>query len=306
MKNDFVNCRTLKKEVVLSGIGVHTGLNSNVRLIPSTEKGIYFKLHKDGEAFILDLSSKNVKDAMNQVTIGNDIVSIKLVEHLLSAFHGLGITNCIVESFSSELPGMDGSSYPFVNAIKDCGIVDLDETLNIFKLPFPVWVGDEDSYLLSIPNDELIIDYTHKSKYKAIGEQSFCLTLNEENYIKEISKARTFGFIEDHEKLLNRGICKGSSFDNTLVMSRDKILSPDLRFINEPARHKILDIIGDLYILSVPIKAKIIAKNSSHRLDIELVKKLEKIREVNSFTETEISRQFDIFKNTEFIKKIFC
>ncbi len=305
MEKLFEKQKTLNKSISIKGKGIHTGKSCSVRLIPSYDFGIVIKLNRNNRSFIFKICPDNVLDTKNQVSIGTRKYHLKLVEHILSSFHAIGITNCIIETDSDEIPGMDGSSYQFIKKILSVGIKTLDKTYEIINIPYPIWEVDNNNIIIILPDDYFSINCTVFSPYKSIATQSFNSIINENVYISEISKARTFGFIEDYEKLVSRGLCLGSSFDNTLALSKNKILSYEKRYNNEVVRHKVLDIIGDLYLLNRKINGKIIAYNSNHTLDFNLVKKIDLLINKSSPSKEEIKKQYEKFDTLVFSKKIF-
>jgi len=163
-------------------------------------------------------------------------------------------------------------------------------------LPYPIWEVNEDAHFIVLPSEEeLSINCSISYPYPSIGIQTFYSKITPDIYINEISKARTFGFIEDHEKLKKRGVCLGSSFDNTLALSKEKVLSPELRYENEVIRHKALDIIGELYLLNTPIKGNIIANKSNHTMDFKAIYKIFSILKNQKPSKEEIKEQYKKF-----------
>lgn len=303
METLLENHRTVKKEITIKGTGIHSGKMCSVTLKPAkSNTGIIVKLNRNNNTIYFKICPGNVVDWRNQIAIGSNDYKLMLVEHLLSAFHGLGITDCIIETNSYEVPGMDGSSYIFVDAIMNTGIQIQNEKYEVFKLPYPIWVVDKDRYFIILPSTEFSINCMVSFPYPSVGRQSYYSKITSDIYIKEISKARTFGFIEDHEKLKARGVCLGSSFENTLALSRERVLSAELRYKNEVARHKVLDIIGDLYLLTTPIKGQVIANKSNHELDYMAIKKLESVLNNHKPSKEEIKeqyRKFDVIMSTK-------
>lgn len=289
--------RTIKKKIVMEGIGIHTGKHCSVTLKPAKEDtGLIFIINGDDEKkFLFKVCPENVVDTTNQISLGNGPYRILLVEHLLSALHGMNITNCIIETGSPEVPGMDGSAYDFVKAIADIGVVEQNKKQEVLCIPYPVWFVEEGRHLIALPDDtDFSINCTVSFPYPSIGTQNYHFSANKTDYAEDISKARTFGFIEDHQKLKDRGICLGSSFDNTLALSRDRILSAEVRYENEVARHKVLDIIGDMYLLGMPIRGYISANKSNHLLDYKVITKLSEIL-LNRPSQKEIKEQYNKF-----------
>ncbi len=297
--------KTIKKRISISGKGIHTGKICSISLIPSNDFGIVIKVNKKDKSFIFKLCPDNVLDTKNQVSIGTNKYNVKLVEHILSAFHGLGITNCIIETESDEVPGMDGSSYPFIQKILNVGIKVLESKYEKINIPYPIWEINDKNIIIILPDKYFSINCTIFSSYKSIGTQSYNSIITQNLYTSEISKARTYGFIEDYEKLLNRGLCLGSSFNNTLALSKNKVLSYEKRYNNEMVRHKVLDIMGDLFLLNKKINGKVIAFNSNHTIDYKLVKKIDGIINNSSPSKEEIKEQYEKFDTLVFFKKIF-
>lgn len=293
--------KTIKENIKFEGIGIHTGKRCNVVLKPSLNHGIIFKLLRNNKEIILNLCPENVISTKNQIVLGNSKANIMLVEHLLSALNGLGITNCIIESNSPEIPGMDGSAFPFVEKILNTGIIELGYEYEYLELPYPIWVIDGDRHFIMIPSDKLSINCMISYPYPSIGKQSFYSVIDQDDqdvYVNDISKARTFGFIEDHNNLKSKGVCLGSSFKNTLAFTKDKVLS-DVRYQDEAVRHKVLDIIGDIYLLNRPIKAHIITNKSGHSLDYKAVAKFNQaLKQIKSHepTKEEINEQYKKFE----------
>lgn len=295
--NDYVYRRTIKKKVTLESIGIHSGKHCSILMKPANGIGIVFNLkkHSCNNSFI-KLLPGNITNTTNQLSLGRDTYNVLLIEHIISALHGLGITDCMIETKSVEIPGMDGSSYNFVEAIKSAGIRKLRHQKQKISVPYPIWVVDNERYVIMLPSDDFSVNCTFSSPYPSIGTQNYSSSINPEIYIKEISKARTFGFIEDYEKLQKRGICLGSSFKNSLALSREKVLSSELRYENEVVRHKTLDILGDIYLLGCPINGRLIAYNNNHKLDYELVLKLLNIIYSKEPTKDMIKEQYKKFE----------
>jgi UDP-3-O-[3-hydroxymyristoyl] N-acetylglucosamine deacetylase len=298
MNSDYVHCCTIKKRVRLEGVGIHSGKKCSVILQPSVNTGIVFNLKKSIEQIdvFIKLHPANIINTINQLTIGTEKHNISLIEHLISAFSGLGITDCIVDTSSVEIPGMDGSAYNFVEAIEEAGIKFLNTQCKIFNVPYPVWVVDKERYLIILPSDDFSINCTFSSPHQSIGTQTYFSTINPNVYKKEISKARTFGFIEDYEKLKKRGVCLGSSFNNTLALSKHRVLSAEMRYENEVVRHKTLDVIGDIYLLNSPMNGRIITYNNNHKLDYELVLKLMTVLNSQKPSKNMVKEQYKKFE----------
>jgi UDP-3-O-[3-hydroxymyristoyl] N-acetylglucosamine deacetylase len=285
--------QTLKKPVQLAGIGVHTGRPTSVTLIPAPENyGIRIK--KDNKTF--ECIDKYILSSMNQITIGSDESYVQTVEHILSALKGFKITNCLLEFTSDEAPIIDGSAYPFVEAIKDTGIVQQKEPRQMFNVLNPIWVEENDKYLILLPSDSFKVSYNISFSHPMLKSQYAYFEINEDIYEKEISRARTFGFYEDWEYLKSKGLALGSSLNNSVVYYKDGLLNDKLRYENECVRHKILDLIGDISLLGLDFNGHIIANKSGHYLDTLLVKKIRDTISNNQFSKEDIKAQYKAFE----------
>ena len=191
--------RTLKKEIKIRGIGIHSGLLSEITFKPAPiDTGIVF-IKNAGDRRVKIVSSVDyVVGTINQVTLGFDDKKIQTVEHVLSALYGLDISNCIIEVFNREIPIMDGSSYPYVEAIKEAGISEQNALFDPIKIPHPIWVTEGDKYIVVLPAERQEFNFHISFEHPEIKNQSFYLeNLTPDIYEKEISKARTFGFFEE-------------------------------------------------------------------------------------------------------------
>lgn len=265
---------TLKKEIQLEGIGLHTGNKSKLKIIPTEpNKGIVFRSTKKNNGEIL-VSPWNVKNTSNAVTISNGLWEVHTIEHLMCAFAVAGITDATIELNSNEVPIMDGSSIEFYNAIQSEGVFEFyNFPLKPIKLLNPVWVISNDKYIIAVPSDEFKITYTIDYEHPDLKGKSLHIALNSKIVEKEILSARTFGFLKDVEYLRTKGLIKGASLENALVLTEDGYLN-ETRFPDECIRHKVLDLIGDLYLLNKPLVAHIIAFRTGHTMDVALAKNI--------------------------------
>lgn len=273
--------RTLAREVSLTGSALHTGEAVTLTLKPApADHGVVFKridLHGAPE---LRPRVDQVTDLVRATTIQNGHAKIHTVEHVLSALHGCGVDNVVIEMNASEPPIMDGSAKPYVNLILQGEPVEQDKDREYFTLEAPISVTRGDSSIIALPSDELKISCTSADN-RGIHTQHLSLTIDPESYMTQIAAARTFTIYEDIEELLKMGKIKGGSLDCAVVIKGDKIISKEpLRFKDEFVRHKILDIIGDVLLLGLPLKAHIIATRPGHAINAELTKVLfEKLQE---------------------------
>lgn len=262
--------KTLAKPVYFEGIGLHSGQYSAIQLLPADDNtGIRFQF--DDKVF--DLNPNNVCDTLQNITLCFGDYRVMTVEHLISALFGLGVDNVIVKIVEGkEIPILDGSAKVFVERIFDAGLLTQNSKKNYFFVSKEFsFYKSEDQYLLVRPSDKLIIDY--EIEFEVIGREHIRIEINEENYIKEISNARTFGFIEDAEKLKKAGLVLGASLGNVHVYSRveKKSLNGD-RYPDESVRHKVLDLIGAIAIFSPRIVGEFIARKSGHFIDCKVIK----------------------------------
>ncbi len=273
--------RTLAREVSITGSALHTGEAVTLTIKPApVDQGVVFKridLHGAPE---LRPRVDQITDLVRATTIQNGHAKIHTVEHILSALHGCGVDNVTIEMNASEPPIMDGSARPYVNMILQGEPIEQDKDREYFTLDAAVSVTRGDSSIIALPCDELKISCTSADN-RGIHTQHLSLTIDPEVYMTQVAAARTFTIYEDIEELLKLGKIKGGSLDCAVVIKGDKIISKEpLRFKDEFVRHKILDIIGDVLLLGMPLKAHIIATRPGHAINAELTKILfEKLQE---------------------------
>lgn len=268
-----MTCKTLSKSVRVEGIGLHTGEKSVVWLHPAdTQTGILFCVkNSQGEATIPALVPF-VADTKRRVSLQKDGVTIQTVEHLLAASFGFGLTDLIVEVYGSEIPIGDGSAQVWIDAFKETGTVDLGEIAPFF-VPQKVSVECGEAVMVVEPSDDFKAHYVFVTKHPLVGVQEASFDLQTDDFAKEIAPARTFGFIEEVQNLWKQGLARGGSLENAIVVFTDRYSAP-LRFNNELARHKLLDLMGDLMLLGFRLKAKIQARSSGHTLHFKMCQNL--------------------------------
>ncbi len=267
--------RTLAREVTASGHGLHTGETVALTLKPApANHGIVIRRTDLPGSPEIKPHISLIGDLVRNTGLTDGNVRIHLVEHVLSALNGCGIDNVVIEMNASEPPIMDGSSKPFVNLILQGEPIEQEAEREFFTLDAPVSVSRGDSSVIALPCDEFRISCT-SSDNRGIHTQHLSLTIDPDTYITQISAARTFTVYEDIEELLKLGKIKGGSLDCAVVIKGDKIISKEpLRFPDEFVRHKILDLIGDIRLLGMPIKAHIVAMRPGHAINAELTKAL--------------------------------
>jgi UDP-3-O-[3-hydroxymyristoyl] N-acetylglucosamine deacetylase/3-hydroxyacyl-[acyl-carrier-protein] dehydratase len=267
--------RTLAREVSIKGSALHTGETVTLTMKPApADTGIVFKRTDLHGAPELRPRVDQVTDLVRATTIQSGHVKIHTVEHVLSALHGCGVDNVVVEMDATEPPIMDGSGRPYVDLIRQGKPVEQDKERVYFQLDVPISVSKGSSTVIALPADELKISCTSADN-RGIHTQHLSLTIDPEVYQNEIAGARTFTIYEDIEELIKAGKIRGGSLDCAVVIRGDKIISKEpLRFKDEFVRHKILDIIGDVMLLGMPLKAHIIAMRPGHAINAELTKLL--------------------------------
>jgi UDP-3-O-[3-hydroxymyristoyl] N-acetylglucosamine deacetylase/3-hydroxyacyl-[acyl-carrier-protein] dehydratase len=267
--------RTLSRSVTIKGNALHTGEAVTLTLKPApVDHGVVFKRIDLTGAPEIQPRVDHITDLVRATTIQSGHVKIHTVEHVLSALNGCSVDNVLVEMNASEAPIMDGSARPFVNLIVEGEPVEQDRERDYFTLDAPVSVSRGNSSIVAIPHDGLKISCTSADD-RGIHTQHLSLSIDPETYVSQIAPARTFTFYEEIEELLKLGKIRGGSLDCAVVIKGDKVMSKEpLRFKDEFVRHKILDIIGDVSLLGVPLKAHIVATRPGHAINAELTKVL--------------------------------
>lgn len=267
--------RTLSRDVSIEGTALHTGENVRLTLKPAPSgHGIVFRRMDLPGTPDIRPNIGLVTDLVRATTISTGAASIHTVEHVLSALHGCAIDNAVIEMTASEPPILDGSAKPFVNLILQGEPIEQDREREYFVLEEPVSVQRGSSSVIALPHDRLKISCTSADD-RGIHAQHLSLEINPDVYATQIAAARTFAIYEDIEPLLQAGKIKGGSLDCAVVLRGDKVISKEpLRFKDEFVRHKILDIIGDITLLGLPLKAHIIATLPGHAINAELTRAL--------------------------------
>ncbi len=267
---------TLLRSVSCSGIGLHTGLTCNLQVRPAApDTGIVF-IRREGEKTVrIRAHIDNVVDANLATTIGLDGVRISTVEHLMAAFAGLGIDNAEVELDAAEVPIMDGSSEPFNALLKKAGVRAQERARKFVIIRHPVTVTEGDRQATLLPSNDFKLSYTIDFRHPLISNQFYLIQISNGNFEREICRARTFGFLKEYEMLKAQGLARGGSLDNAVVVDSDRVINQEgLRFSDEFVRHKILDSIGDLWLLGAQVIGHFIGYKSGHTLNHKLIHKL--------------------------------
>lgn len=266
--------RTLMNSVVLRGLGLHSGIKTGMILSPlPPDSGIIFGDISTG--LRLPALLENVRSTEYATTLSNGSVTIKTIEHIMSALHSYRISNLLIK-IGDEAPIMDGSAIDFCQIIEDSGIEDQDGFIEEITVDEPISVGDDaDGPSIRVEPSPIFSIRYYLDYPPPIGVQEYeYVHQSGEHYKETIAPARTFGFLRDVKKLEEAGLGGGGKLSNFVLIDDEKVINTPLRFPDEPARHKILDLIGDLYLLGRPIRARIIARKSGHTQNIALIKKI--------------------------------
>lgn len=265
------NQRTLAGAVEIEGVGLHSGKRIGLRILPAeADSGIVFVRIDAGRTEIR--ASHRFLGASNYSTsLCRGPVVVATVEHLLSALHGLSIDNARIELNGPEVPILDGSARPFVDRIREAGVRTLPKARRFLTLTRPVRVHAGEREILAIPDNALHATYAIDFPHPVIGYQTVAAEITEEAYVETIAPARTFCLLRDVEAMRRSGLALGGSLDNALVVGDDGVLNGSLRFPDEFARHKVLDLVGDLALLEAPLRAHVIAFKGGHKLHAALV-----------------------------------
>ncbi|HYF48792.1 MAG TPA: UDP-3-O-acyl-N-acetylglucosamine deacetylase [Planctomycetota bacterium] len=276
MAQATIVARSLRTSVELSGAGLHSGQTVTLKLHPAAAG--------EGISFVrTDLASRpliKVTDVVNdaapfRTVIRNGGAEVHTIEHLMSALSGLGVTDARIEISGVEVPGMDGSALNFVEAIQKAGVQEVGTSAKALVLEDPVTIEDGMARMNALPNPGgLKISYTLNYPGQPIAQGFFEIDVTAETFVRDIAPARTFAIKKDAEAMRAAGLGKGATLQNTVVIDGDKVLETKLRFSNEPVRHKILDLIGDLFVLGCPLHAHIVARCSGHKQNRELALKI--------------------------------
>lgn len=290
--------RTIQEEINLpEGIGLHTGKKVRVSFKPaSVNEGIKFiRTDLPGKPqipakveFVIDAAKRS-----RRTSIGIGPAEVNTIEHVMAAFFGLKVDNIIIELNGEEMPGYDGSALIFFNAIKAAGVVEQEATKKIFQVKEPIWVEDADNLLLVLPDANFRVSYILNYDNSILNSQYGSWVFNNEVFEKEIAPSRTFCLESEIEYLRSLGLGKGADYENTLVINKEGVsVKNKLRFENELVRHKISDLLGDLYLLGSAIQGHVIAIKSGHPLNIKLLQKIktqfERGKEAGISAKTEI------------------
>ena len=269
--------QTLAAPVSYSGIGLHSGKNVNMCMLPAeVDTGIVFIRTDLPDQAEIAAKPANVSSTLKATTLSENGAEVFTVEHLMAALSMMGIDNCRIEMDSPEPPVTDGSSGVFADLILEAGRKTQAAPRKVYALDRAFAVHQDDRYICVLPYDGYRISFTSINPHPLLGTQYYDIELTEENFLKEIATARTVAFMHEVEQMKKMGLGLGGNTDNVVVFDNTGILS-ETRFDNELIRHKILDVIGDLYLLG-HIKAHVVAVKTGHAFNAELARQIENYR----------------------------
>jgi len=278
--------KTIQRETTISGIGLHTGERTRIKFLPAdVGEGVNFLRVDVNPPVKIPATINYVSDAPRRTTLQKDGVCIHTVEHLLAAIAGLGIDNITIEIEGQEVPEIDGSALPYVEALQEAGIEKQNERSHTLRVLDSIWVADGDAHVSAMPHEKFRVSFTIDYGDRVVGSRYLSVDIDEEVFRKELAPARTFCFMKEAEALKAAGLGKGASYDNTIVVGEEGVIGGELRFPDEFVRHKILDLLGDLALLGARLQGHIVAVKSGHSLNVRLVKKLRQVFQMKGLTE---------------------
>jgi UDP-3-O-[3-hydroxymyristoyl] N-acetylglucosamine deacetylase len=280
--------KTIKSRVQISGVGLHSGMICNLDFVPAPPNtGIHFVRKDLPNRPSVKVHVNNVSATGYATTLGGPFFSVSTVEHCLSALAALRIDNLLIELDGPEIPINDGSSDHFLKGLQSVGLIEQNTPRKYCFLNQPIYYSEGDKQAYVTPYNGLRLTVTIEFPHPAIGRQKFDMDINEESFAREISRARTFGFLKDVEALQKQGLAKGGSLDNAVVMDDHKVLNPSgLRWADEFVRHKALDALGDLVTLGMPLMGHVVLYKAGHDIMNKLVKKM--IESTESYRQVEL------------------
>lgn len=272
-----------------SGVGLHSGAPVKLRILPApAHTGIVFR-RVDLDGFEIEAVGKNVARVSYATSLMKKSVLISTTEHLLSALVGMRIDNAIIELDNLELPILDGSARPFVDLIRKVGIRKQRRPRTYLRVLKSLEVHEGNKFIGIYPADSYSVSYTINFPHPMIGRKAFTLQLTNGQYVSQIAPARTFGFLHEAEVLRQQGLIRGASVENALVLTREGLQNPPLRYPDEFVRHKILDLIGDLALIGKQVLGNVVADRAGHAMHTALVSRL--LRDRSLWEETTLSEE---------------
>jgi UDP-3-O-[3-hydroxymyristoyl] N-acetylglucosamine deacetylase/3-hydroxyacyl-[acyl-carrier-protein] dehydratase len=274
------NQRTIKSPFEVSGAGLHSGAEAKVRVAPAeADSGVVFVRTDLPDAPIIPAAYRYIVDNPRRTTLKNEEAEVHTVEHLCAALAGMGIDNLRVEISGPELPGLDGSALQWIDLLARAGVVEQKSPRKRLELRDPIAVTVGDSFITAVPHDGDGLQLSYTLDFAGKASQYVSVDLTPESFREKIAPARTFCFAEEVEELQKRGLGKGATRENTIVVGAPQDGLPPPRFPDELARHKTLDLIGDLFLLGADLQGKVVATKTGHAANRKLVGKLIEVLE---------------------------
>ncbi len=266
--------KTLKAPVACRGVGLHSGANVNLTLLPAdSNSGIRF--YRRDKGVEIRAAWQNLAPSALCSTLAGDGVSVMTVEHLMAALAGLEVDNAVIELDGPEVPAMDGSAAPFVYLIERAGLIEQDAPRRAIRILKPVRVAEDGKSAALLPGDGFTLSFAIDFAGNALLRQRISVAYDRNSFRRDLCRARTFGLLEEVETMRAAGLARGGSLDNAVVVSGDRVLNAEgLRYRDEFVRHKALDALGDLYLAGAPIIGRFEGRRSGHALNRRLLQRL--------------------------------
>jgi UDP-3-O-[3-hydroxymyristoyl] N-acetylglucosamine deacetylase len=266
--------RTIRNPAECGGVGLHSGAPVHLRILPAPAgAGIIFR-RTDLDSFEVEAVCRNVAKVSYATSLMKKGVLISTTEHLLSAFIGMGVDNAIVEIDNLELPILDGSALPFIEMVSKAGLRQQRRKRVYLKILRPYEMKEGDKFIGVYPSERYSVSYAIDFPHPLIGSERFQVELSNGSYVREIASARTFGFLHQQREMLNMGLIRGASRENCIVLTREGIDNPPLRYADEFVRHKVLDLIGDLALFGKHILGYVKADRAGHAMHTAIVSRI--------------------------------
>ncbi len=279
--------RTIRTRVEVKGIGLHTGKDATLTFCPApANTGVYFVRSDLPGRPALKAHAGSVNATTMATTVGGPHFSVSTIEHCLSTLAAFRIDNLFIELDGPEIPIGDGSAKTFLDALLKAGMIEQEEPRKYAYINQTIYYGDSDKHAYITPYNGLRVTATIEFSHPRIGRQTMDIDINEQSFVREVAQARTFGFMKDVEMLRSKGLALGGSMDNAIVLDQEEILNKEgLRFPDEFVRHKVLDALGDLVTLGMPLMGHVVLYKAGHDLMNKLVRKILETPESYRFIE---------------------
>lgn len=268
--------RTIRKKVKVDGVGLHTGAPTRLTFKPAPPNtGIYFVRSDLPGSPAVAANARFVQATTLATSLGGPAFSVSTVEHCLSTLAAFRIDNLFIELDGPEIPIGDGSAFPFMEALQGAGLVEQEEPRKYAYITQPIFYGDGEKHAYVVPYNGVRLTCTIEFPHPRIGKQKIDLDVNEQSFARELARARTFGFMKDVEAMRAKGLARGGSLDNAVLLDNQDIVNPGgLRWVDEFVRHKALDALGDLVTLGMPLMGHLVLYKAGHDVLNRLVRKI--------------------------------